>query len=421
MKKKLRRLPILFLLIIFVYFFLRLFNLENNVNFSDDQGKILLSVLDIWTNKKPVLIGPPTSFSFEGRYFYHGPITYYVLLPAMVLGNWNVLFGSYIVILVNFIALILIYLATKKIFGMTSGLIAASLFAVFPDAVYYTKFIWNPNFLPVVSSIILALIVGLGKFGLKLRMFLTGLFFGIGLQFHYQFILVILPVTIYLMFKNKEKLRTLSYIILGFAVGYSPVILFELRNSFYNTQTILFLIRNKVFMSESQPPSYYFLSLAPFIFFYLASIAFWIKGRVQPFTTVVAIFIILGSTFSSTLMLFNNRGMPKNWRYTDAEKVAKIISNENLNNYNVANLLSGDTRAYSLRYLLRISNSNPLGEMDYPNANNLFVLSYLDDKNTQNNSVWEISSFKGVIKKKWLIESNPDINLYLMTKSLTRY
>ena len=96
--------------------------------------------------------------------------------------------------------------------------------------------------------------------------------------------------------------------------------------------------------------------------------------------------------------------------------MVKIIISENKKNYNIANLLSGDTRAQDLRYLLTINNNPPMGVEDYPAADWLFVVSRYDRLKTKNDPVWEISSFTpSEILEVWPIQNG--INLYLMKKT----
>ncbi len=407
---------IVFLIIIFLYFFLRLFNLPNNVNFSDDQGKILLTVSDLWHTKKLTLLGPPVSFSFEGRYFYHGPITYYIFLLVPILANGNPLFGSMVVVGINFLGLAFLFLAIKNKFGVYFGLLGATLFAVFPELVYYTKFIWNPNFLPFVASLLIFLLHGMQKTNLKIKLFLIGLFLALGLQFHYQFLLIIIPVCVYLLIITKQKIMFLIFMTLGFLIGYLPVIWFELRNDFYNLRTILFLVKNHAFSSGGNLPSYYFLSLYPFVIFYFIAILNWINAKSQVLVKLIAGIIVCCASLVSFGMLFQNKGMPQQWRYVDLQKAAEIIADQELIQYNVANLLSGDTRAYALRYMLKIVNSNFLNETNYQNAKYLFVLSYKNKEETVRDPVYEINIFKGKVVREWTLGENSDIYLYLLAK-----
>ena len=59
-----------------LFLWLRLYHIEERMNFSMDQGQSMLKAWEIWNEKKMVLIGPIASQTVNGRHFFHGPITY---------------------------------------------------------------------------------------------------------------------------------------------------------------------------------------------------------------------------------------------------------------------------------------------------------------------------------------------------------
>ena len=399
-----------------VYLLLRLYHLEESVNFSDEQGKFLLSVLDIWQNKHLTLIGPPTSFNFQGRYFFQGPLIYYLLLPFLLIGKWNALFGSYCLIILNLPAVWLIFYSVKKLMSFWPAVLAASLFVVFPETVYYTKFIWNPNFLPVIAAVLLGLMAGVIKINYRLRVFLIGLFLGLGLQFHYQMLILIILTSGYLILKEKIKVVNGLILSLGFLIGYFPIVLFELKHNFYNTQTIFLLLRNGAFFDSSSTHSYYFLSLFPLMSVLLVFLLLklWRLNRVLSAVLISVVLVVcLNKDFSD---IQSNRGMPVSWTYPDAKTAANIIASQKPSDFNVANLLSGDTRAYVQRYLLATKNITPLAVEDYPDAKQLFVISNSSAEETSSRNVWEISSFNGRVVKTWTINQNNKTYLYEFQK-----
>jgi hypothetical protein len=401
-------------LLLLVYFFFRLYQLPSNLNFSDDQGRILLETYNIWQEKKLTLIGPPTSVSVDGRQFFHGSITYYFLMPIMALFNWQVIAGSYFLIGLNLISLFLIYFSAKKLFGYKSGIISALAFAVFPETVFYTKFIWNPNYLFLISSLIISLLAGLWNLKPSLKNIFIGILLGLGLQFHYQVILLSLILVPYLFLKSKSKLSTLALTVLGFCLGYLPIIIFELRNNFYNLKTIYFILRQGGTSQTSLVQNHYYLSFIPFIIVYFFGYLTKLSKTQKWLNFVIGLF--LGwSVFASWNQINTNRGMPGDWRFPYLQQAAKVIQDQNPNNFNIANIISGDTRAHALRYLLTVKNIQPMGFEDYPQAQNLYVISSLSEKETKNHPVWEIQSFNGKITQHWPLDPNNQFHLYLMT------
>ncbi|MDD4027277.1 MAG: hypothetical protein PHO75_03780, partial [Candidatus Shapirobacteria bacterium] len=84
----------LIFLLIGSFFFLRLYKIEERVNFSMDQGIFLLKSWDIYQNKKITLIGPTASPIVHGHQFFQGPLIYYSLILVMLMSNWNVIVAS---------------------------------------------------------------------------------------------------------------------------------------------------------------------------------------------------------------------------------------------------------------------------------------------------------------------------------------
>jgi len=411
-----RKVLIALIILTFCYLFLRLYKIEQHVNFSDEQGKFLLTSYNIWKNKILTLLGPPTSFNYEGRYFFQGPIFYYLLIPPLLLGDWNPIFGSYFIIFLNLFAVYLIYFSVRKIAGGTAAFISALFFSVLPDTVYYTQFVWNPNFLPVISSIIMALLVDVISIKKPLKMFFLGFFLGLALQFHYQIILLGLLILGYLFFKEKIGFKYLMILLIGFVVGYLPIVLFEFRNNFYNTKTIIFLLRHGAFFNRGPAPSYYLLSFYPFLLAFIGILLnILIKRRSILGFTVLTIFVLMCIIFNY-LQFKNLRGMPKGWKFLYAKEAARIIEEQKPSEFNIVNLLPGDTRAYQIRYLVTVAGLIPNGVEDYPNSNKLFVVSSDPENVVVANPVWEISSFRPFkVVNEWSIGDN--FKLYQFNKT----
>ena len=152
------------LFLVFIFLFLRFYNLPKVFNFSMDQGKTLLTIYQLWQDKKFTLIGPESSIKTNmGRTFFHGPWIYYFLLPVMLIANWNPFTGAYLFIGLNLLALIILFKAIKQGFGFRTALISSFLFTFTPNVVRFSQFFWNPNFLPLVSSLIIFLGVKIKK------------------------------------------------------------------------------------------------------------------------------------------------------------------------------------------------------------------------------------------------------------------
>lgn len=338
-----------------------------------DQGFQSLRSLEIIKSKELTLLGPTTSIKTPtGKQFFYGPAYYYFSGLILSLNSSPQFYGYFLaglILLTNY-------------FLFKNHKTYLIFFLLNPLTLVFSNFIWNPNWL--------LLFVPLSLFSLiNKRWFLAGLFLGLSLQFHYQIALLIL--FIFLKF-----CKQLPKIVPGFLIGYSPIILFELRNNFYNFRTILeYLSSPKTDNFIFQP--YYFIFLIPFLSFLLAKLK----------TNYIFLLAYLPFYF-----LLYEKQTPS---YSTWQKASQIIlENQNKNNnFNVANLTYGDTQAWALRYLLYSKGltSNPVNH--YPQDQTLWVVSSPGKLISQ--KVWELNSFPSSPTAKYLLDH--DLNLYYFSKN----
>jgi len=121
----------------------------------------------------------------------------------------------------------------------------------------------------------------------------------------------------------------------------------------------------------------------------------------------VSYFLIAGLVILNlNKVSFVQQSMPKGWDLAGVRLAARIIEQDAEGNFNIANLLDGDTRAYSYRYFVQLAKKQPLGVEDYPKADTLYVIAR-DTENVLDYPVWEISSFTPAkITKTWPIKNS---------------
>src|SRR5258708_2170161 len=118
-----------FFLILFIFFItIRLINLPQIINFGSDAGRDFLVAWNIYITKHPVLIGPPSEYSVNGRQFFFGPAPYYLILPALLVGDWSPLFVSYFLIVLN---LVVLFISLKILFQKVKEKSILYYFAIF--------------------------------------------------------------------------------------------------------------------------------------------------------------------------------------------------------------------------------------------------------------------------------------------------
>ena len=124
-----RYILLLFLLIFTIIFIgIRIVNLHEVVNFGPDQGRDFMEARQIYLTKQLTLIGPPSEYTIDGRQFFFGPAPYYIILPALVISNWDPLAVSYFLIAINTIAL---FVSSFFLYKYTHDKITVISFIVF--------------------------------------------------------------------------------------------------------------------------------------------------------------------------------------------------------------------------------------------------------------------------------------------------
>lgn len=223
-------------LIIVLAAILRFYRLSEYIQFLGDQGRDLLVVKQMIVDHKFTLLGPTASVGG----FYVGPIYYYFMLPFLWLFNLNPVGPAVMSGLFGLGTVALIYFFCKEFFDERAGLIAAFLVAVSPKMVDISRFAWNPNPVPFFSLAAI-LFLYLGSVRKKWwGAFLSGVMVGILVQLHYidLIFLPIVGVAMLLTFPWRQWLWQAALLCLGFGLGDSLFLIFELRHGFPNTKSV---------------------------------------------------------------------------------------------------------------------------------------------------------------------------------------
>jgi hypothetical protein len=381
------------ILIAGLFLFLRLWKIEEKVNFSMDQGMFLLRAKEIWENKELTLIGPPASPLIDGRHFFQGPAIYYFLIPFFLIAKEGVVEMSVGMVLLNLISLIFLYFAGKNIVGKRASIIGVILLTICPIAVDFSRFVWNPNMLLWLTPIYIWLGSRYILDKRKLTLLGLGVMGGICLQFHFQFSLIIL-LTLILLFCRKEKLQNLGVYVLGLTIGYLPLIIFDLRNNFYNLKTILAWLTTK--NGETMDwQSYYLVAVVPIITLILGYILSKVKSK-KLVNYLLLIVVVWGGYYSVDS---KGWGQVENWGFNETIKSVKIIENDVVEEqYNIANTVYGDTRGCAWRFLLTMKGIPPQEVTNFNQIDRLYVIGKIKN-------VWEINTFDGEITQEWPINN----------------
>ncbi len=226
----------LLIIILLLAAFLRLYKIEGYMTFLGDEGRDVLVVKRMIVDRKWTLLGPTASVGG----FFLGPIYYYFMLPFLWLFRLNPVGPAIMVALFGVATVYLIYHVAKEFFDKTAGLIAATLYALSPLVIAYSRSSWNPNLVPFFALLYIYSLYKAVKTNRFQWWFLAGVCIGIGLQLHYLFTFLIVTGVVFLLLAKKglSYLKLWGAKLLGVIIGWSPFIVFELRHRFPNTKTL---------------------------------------------------------------------------------------------------------------------------------------------------------------------------------------
>ena len=372
-----------------VFLGLRLYNIEERVEFTMDQGLFMSKAYEIWQKKEITLLGPTASPIVNGRQFFQGPIIYYALVALGVLAKWDPVRISWEIVILGLIGLTCFGLTLNKLWGRNTAVIGGVLFAIWPTLITFGNFIWNPNFLLIITPVLMWLAV-------NNWWLLAGIITGIGLQFHFQFGLIILLILGWLIYKKTGLIKFVA----GAAIGYSPLIIFDLRNNFYNLQTMgEWLMGGRG--SKLGFQTHYWLAILIIV---LVGVS-WFLGKIWDKNRIVVIGLLMVVMIFSVVSVIKSQ----NYKYVDLEIAERIILEAKINDYEVATTVEGDTRFYALRYLLLKDKMRIMSVDEYSQAKTLFLVAPAN-RPPETEKVWEVSSL-GKIKiiNKQKINKNTDL------------
>jgi len=325
---------ILLILILLLAAFLRIYRISEYQTFLGDEGRDALIAKEILEGNF-TLLGPRAS---AGDFFL-GPIYYYLMAPALFLSGYDPVGPAVLVALLGVLTVYILYRFGSEWFGKTAGLIASGLYSVSHLVISYSRSSWNPNPLPFFSLLILYLLFkGVKSPSWKLFL-IIGILFGITMQLHYIAVFLGVIMTSFILLGNvllhqkrvhegsdrktyslthlrsvgKVVLTQYAQIVIGFLLGISPFLLFEVRHGFPNIRTILtFIFVNNAQAGRQDGVLNFFGTIGDVFFRVFGRLLFHypIPQLENQYTQEILLFwtlVILLFSLFSLLILFKNK------------------------------------------------------------------------------------------------------------------
>ncbi len=272
--------------------FARLYRISEYMTFLGDEGRDALVVKRMIIDGKLTLLGPTASVGG----FFLGPVYYYLMVPFLFLYGFDPVGPAVMVALFGVATVFLVYKTGRDFFNLQVGLIAAFFYAVSPLIITYSRASWNPNLIPFFSLLIIYLLRLAAVEKKYYLLGLVGFFFGITFQLHYLavFLLAVVFVYLFLFVGFKKIWRSLFLAVIGFALGLSPFLAFELRHNFPNSKSLYRFI----FFGEETG-----LALGNF-FGILNDVSFRLFSRIVTHNQEWLAFLLLPATLALLLFTF---------------------------------------------------------------------------------------------------------------------
>jgi hypothetical protein len=371
----------------------RFYNFPNRITFWTEQARSLI-VAGNYIREKPSLLGQEYFRQDSNAHIiFSGAFFNYSLVPLLLVFNYNPVPITGFFAVLNLLTGVVIFWTVKKMLGEKMAAISVLLFLFNDYMIYHSLFIWNYNYLPLIGILIFYLSHKFLLHGGKWNIFLVGFLSGIGISFQVLFLPVALTVLLVNIWRSKEKITDVFLFVLGLFIGNLPMFIFDVRHDFYQIKTLFQYFLDTLHGKSNAGFAYYYL--LPFwpVFSVAGAWILMRLNRINKYISISLMLIYMLINLSTSKISWNGpTGMPKGLTVGNIALASSKISDDSKGDFNVAEVLDFDKRAYVLRYYLQFrNNKNPQGVTDYPDASLLYVLSE-KDYNFVKSDVWEVKS-----------------------------
>jgi len=228
------------ILIIFFAALLRFYQLENLAPFLGDQGRDLLEIYLSLKNNQIPLAGPLSNQDVHG-----GPIYYYLLIPSLLIGNFNPLYPTIFLTFFSLGSIFLLYQLTKSLWSNSTAILISLIFAASSQEITRSQGIWNPSPIPFFALLSFWSIYQIQIKRKKIWFLILGASLGIVAQLYSPAMFLLFPFGawwLYFFFKEKKKqifLKSSLFGLIFFFLIYVPFLIFQLQNDFIDFKNLI--------------------------------------------------------------------------------------------------------------------------------------------------------------------------------------
>ncbi|MFC1645390.1 ArnT family glycosyltransferase [Patescibacteria group bacterium] len=197
-----------FILILLVGIFLRSYNFSPWLHFELDQARdaiVIDEAMNGGVGDLP-LLGPRAA----GTRLRLGPASYYMEYVSSFLVGDSVVGSAYSVLFFSILSIVVTFFLFRRYFSREVSLLLLSIFAVSLFFITYSRFSWNPNFIPffvTISLYSLLRLVDKNETRNGYWLVVCALFFGILFQLHFMSLIVVSIVSVIFLAYKRPKIQ----------------------------------------------------------------------------------------------------------------------------------------------------------------------------------------------------------------------
>lgn len=240
---RINKYAILLILFITLGLNLRLFNINQTLQFIGDQGWYYLSARDIVLTGKIPLVGIASSHPW----LHQGALWTYLLVPTLWLFNFNPVSGAYLSIMIGVLGILGIYRLGSEMFSKNVGLIAAALFATSPLIVFSDQMAYHTSPIPLF---IIGALYCLHKWIRGNKYYFPLLITSLAVLYNFEiatflFGIMVFVFWLYGLFAKKEwakatvNIKVILWALAGWLIVMLPMMLYDLTHGFPQTLKVL--------------------------------------------------------------------------------------------------------------------------------------------------------------------------------------
>lgn len=389
---------IVFVFLLLVGVFLRLYNFKNRLIFGPEQAISLTTSADNLEHFS--LLGETNLIrkTSTGHIPFPDATFGYLLLPLILLFKFDPLAITFCFALLNLATGVILAVLVKKVFGPITSIFTFAFFMTSAVMIHHSLFIWivNPTPLLAILSTYLCYVLFSKKNTERLKIILLlGTLSGLGFGMQKMYILFLIGTFLYIIYVSEKRVFNSLIFIGGVLLGNLPTLIFDIRHNFYHLITFLEYFGDVINKRVSGATTYYnYLYLYPllFLFFGVVTTVIYKKSKL---VALLTIFLYVFINLNSAMVNFErSTGMAKNITLESLKLASKKISTSNPpQKFNVATLWDFDTRALPMRYLLKYMYASVAEPVEnYKDIDALYVLA-TDNYDIDHPKVWELQEF----------------------------